>query len=95
MVTVSGSGSVWNNSNILFVGTSGSGNKLMITNGGRVVSASGYVSNSSSVSNMVTVTGPGSIWTNSSGLYMGDYGDGNSLIIINGGQFRGLRWQSV
>ena len=93
VVTVTGPGSVWNNNNSdisLYVGYSGSGNTLTITNGGTVYSYYSYIGESAGAnSNVVTVTGNGSIWYNnqagSGELHVGDSGSGNTLTIINGG----------
>ena len=84
-VLVTGAGSLWTNSETLYVGEGGSGNSLTITNGGHVASTTGcigYASNSSN--NTVLVTGAGSLWTNSGQLYVGVLGAGNSLVVSNG-----------
>jgi T5SS/PEP-CTERM-associated repeat protein len=83
---VTGEGSVWNGQAI-FVGFSGSSNSLVITNGGTVAannySIIGVTATSSN--NSVLVTGTNSRWTNSSDLYFGYEGSGNSVVISNGG----------
>jgi T5SS/PEP-CTERM-associated repeat protein len=78
-VLVTGSNSLWTNSGDLFVGLQGSGNSLVISNGGTVASGEGYIGAVSS-NNSALVTGAGSLWTNSGNLYVG-----NSLVISNGG----------
>ena len=89
---VTGPGSVWVNATNLFVGYSGPGNQLVITNGGAVVTgASGYGLsivgyNSSASNNSVLVAGGGSLWSNSTSLYIGYDGSGNGLVVSNGGR---------
>ncbi len=84
---VTGTNSVWSNSGTLAVGYNGAGNSLVITNGGAVVDANGLLGqNFSSTNDLVTVTGPGSVWSNSSVLYVGYGGPGNGLTITNGGE---------
>src|SRR4030095_13688333 len=66
VVRVSGAGSTWNTSGGQFgmvVGYSGAGNRLVISNGGRVFNggANGEIGLLSS-NNNVLVTGSGSIW---------------------------------
>jgi T5SS/PEP-CTERM-associated repeat protein len=54
--------------------------------GGQIDDIAAYVGyNSSSSSNIVLVRGPGSVWSNSAGLYLGYYGPGNRLTITNSG----------
>ena len=87
-LTVSGAGSTWTNRNELWVGGSGSGT-LIIQNGGRLrcTSSAGF-SNAIGVfpgaSGAATVDGPGSTWTYSNELVVGNGGDG-TLTITNGG----------
>ena len=58
-VLVTGSGSVWNNYDNLYVGNSGSGNSLTITNNAVVDNFYGYIGyNSSASNNTVLVSGP-------------------------------------
>lgn len=91
---ITGTGSVWSNRWGLYVGDSGPGNSLVISNGGQVVSdfsGSGnyaiYVGNTASSSNnSVIVTGSGSAWSNGQFLYVGDSSGGNSLRIAAGGK---------
>jgi T5SS/PEP-CTERM-associated repeat protein len=80
---VTGSGSAWSNDFSFFVGYSGGGNSLVISNGGAVANAAGYIGFNSS-NNSVLVTGTGSVWGNRGDLYLGN-GTENSLVIRNGG----------
>ncbi len=90
-VTVTGAGSQLNNTTDLLVGYGGNGNSLTLSNGGTATNANGFIGfrfdeNSSSNNNTVTVTGAGSLWTNTGVLYVGEYGTGNSLALADGGQ---------
>ena len=88
-VTVTGTNSAWTNTGSLSVGESGSGNRLVISNGGRVANlGQGTIGDlgTNSSNNSVLVTGDGSTWTNSGDLYVGYQGSGNSLVISNGGR---------
>jgi T5SS/PEP-CTERM-associated repeat protein len=90
-VVVTGSNSTWNMEYDLYVGYSGSGNSMVISNGGTVVTgyqipSAGYIgSQSTSSNNSVTVTGANSSWNSVNGIYVGDQGSSNSLLVINGG----------
>jgi fibronectin-binding autotransporter adhesin len=86
---VSGGGSAWSNGNSLVVGLSGSGNILVISNGGNVFSSDGnykgsYVGHSSQ-SNIAMVSGTGSTWSSPGQIIIGNTRAGNSLVISNGG----------
>ena len=84
---VSGPGSVWNNNGGLIVGNGGWHNSLVISNGGQVFNSHGVLGDNfmGSSSNSALVTGPGSLWKNSSDLEIGGYGSANTLVISNGG----------
>ncbi len=84
-VTVTGPGSVWNNSGNLTVGYDGNDGTLTIANGGAVSNANGAIGYASGANgNAVTVTGPGSVWKNSGALTVGYQDDGfNTLTITN------------
>ena len=90
LLTVSGAGTVLTNTNYLFVGYAGSGNRLIISNGGQVNSGMGRLGRwSTSSNNSVLVTGTNSRWTLQNYLQVGNddgEGDANSLVISNGGQ---------
>jgi T5SS/PEP-CTERM-associated repeat protein len=71
----------------LNIGFSGAGNRLVIENGGLVSNVDAYVGyDIYSSNNNVLVTGTGSVWSCSDGLYVGYQGSGNSLVISNGGK---------
>jgi T5SS/PEP-CTERM-associated repeat protein len=57
---------------------------MHISDGQAVQSTAGYIGYKSGSSGVVTVSGAGSIWTNSGKLYVGNEGDG-AMDIINGG----------
>ncbi len=89
VVTVTGSGSSWTNTGKITVGFDTTfGNQLMIADSGTVVSVGTSVigGNASSRSNLVTVTGSGSRWTNNGVITVGSAGSFNQLIITNGGK---------
>jgi T5SS/PEP-CTERM-associated repeat protein len=84
-VLVTDPGSTWKSA-LLDVGRLGPGNRLIISNGGMVICQWSYISQDpNSSNNTVIVTDPGSIWTNSRTLNIGNQDAGNSLIISNGG----------
>jgi T5SS/PEP-CTERM-associated repeat protein len=84
---VTGAGSRWNNSGVLGVGWAGSGNSVVINNGGRLANnADGQIGRLTGAnSNSVLVTDAGSSWSNRTDLYVGYNGAGNSLRVSNGG----------
>ncbi|MBI5684666.1 MAG: hypothetical protein HZC54_06270 [Verrucomicrobia bacterium] len=74
-------------SNDLIVGEYGDGNSLNITNAA-LVTVEGYARIGAmigSMSNIVTVSGAGSVWSNSAGLYVGHFGTYNQLAILDRG----------
>ncbi|TLD72462.1 autotransporter domain-containing protein [Phragmitibacter flavus] len=82
-VTVTGSGSLWENASTLDVGLDGSGT-LNIEAGGKVSNTSGYIGYFSGGTGDVTVTGSGSIWENSDLLAVGRAGTGTLNIEAGG-----------
>ncbi|MGD0016112.1 MAG: PKD domain-containing protein [Verrucomicrobiia bacterium] len=84
---VSGSGSAWSNSINVYVGYSGSGNSVVVSNRGTVFSGSALFigDTGTSTSNSVVVAGTGSVWNSSVSVFVGQIGSGNSLVISNGG----------
>jgi len=88
-VLVTGTGSTWIDGGDLFVGSSASGNSLVISNGGTVMNWSvaygGVIGfNVGSSNNRVLVSGTGSTWNVKGNLMIGDAGSGN-LAVANGG----------
>jgi len=88
-VTVTGTNSLLTNGSDLYVGNAGSGNSLTISNGATVSVAGSFYGSviglqAGALSNSVTVTGAGSLLTNSRDLYVGVDGSGSSLTISNG-----------
>ncbi len=91
---VTGANSAWTNTGNLYVGHVGSGNNLVVSNGGAVRFSGGYVGwEDKSSNNSVLVTGANSSWStgvaNFNAVYVGYAGSGNSLIISNGGNVSG------
>ena len=85
LVTVINTNTLLTNSGSLSVGQNGSGNSMVISNGGMVADATGYIgSSNTSLNNSVLVTGAGSTWTNSGTLTVGSFG-GGTLTVANGG----------
>jgi T5SS/PEP-CTERM-associated repeat protein len=85
-VTVTGTGSVWNNSSDLSIGYYGSSNILTIANGGTVYNANaciGYTNGANN--NVVAVTGLGSVWDSGGNLLVGSFGSTNSLTVAANG----------
>jgi len=70
-VLVTGSNSVWSNSANLYVGYSGGGNSLIITNGAKVLGANTYISSFGGSNNSVQVSSPGSTLSNSGLIWVG------------------------
>jgi T5SS/PEP-CTERM-associated repeat protein len=90
---ITGRGSYWSNSGTLTLGSvanrgnnPSSGNSLLIADGGHVTDSNAVIANATNFySNSVTVTGAGSLWSNTGTLTIGAVGARNSLIISNGG----------
>jgi T5SS/PEP-CTERM-associated repeat protein len=90
---ITGSGSYWSNTGMLTIGSlanggnnPSSGNSLLIADGARVIDSNAVIANATNFfSNSVTVTGVGSLWSNTGKLTIGAVGSQNSLIISNGG----------
>jgi T5SS/PEP-CTERM-associated repeat protein len=88
MALVTGPGSVWTNALNILLGDSGSGNRLIVSNGGVVqnrFSYMGFDSSGSSSNNVAVVTGSGSLWNNANDLFVGYFGGRNQLVVSNGG----------
>jgi T5SS/PEP-CTERM-associated repeat protein len=70
----------------LFVGSNGSFNRLVVSNGAVVADVDGFVGHDPGASNnLAVVTGVGSLWTNSDGLLVGYQEGRNQLVVSNGG----------
>ncbi|MBM4154933.1 MAG: hypothetical protein FJ221_07865 [Lentisphaerae bacterium] len=83
-VVVSGTGSTWTVPK-LYVGAEGTGNSLVISNGGAVLSDGAYVSwRYKANSNSVVVTGPGSSWIDTGTLRLGQTGKYTRVTVENG-----------
>jgi fibronectin-binding autotransporter adhesin len=94
VATVTGSGSMWTNSQWLIVGNSGNGT-LNIEAGGLVSNTVGSIGTGFAGSTgVVTVTGSGSTWTNSNSLRVGD-GRNGTLNVQNGGQVSNTNFASI
>ncbi len=73
------------------MGHNGSNNRLVVSDGALLASYDDIIGgNPGSSNNLALVTGVGSIWTNRGELHMGFAGDGNQLVISNGGAVFGL-----
>ena len=89
-VLVTGSNSLWTNNNSLYVGYRGSGNSMVISNGGTVAVAPSSIIGVLGSNNSALVTGSNSLWTNNNYLTVGSSGSSNSLVISNGGAVANL-----
>lgn len=87
LAVIDGPGTVWRSFvSSLNIGHGGSGNNLIITNGGLLSDSEGTIGTSAgAMSNSVLVTGTGSTWSNFISLSIGVSGGGNSLMVRNGG----------
>ena len=87
-VTVTGAGSLLTNGGDLYVGYYGSSNSLVVSGGGTVANANGFIGNQST-DNTALVTGAGSLWTNSGTLTVGGSpwsgAAGGTLTVASGG----------
>lgn len=87
LAVVTGSGSTWSNSSFFYLGNGGSGNSLVVSNGGAVVAATGYLGYggfSGGNDNTALISGVSSMWSNGN-FTIGEQAFGNSLVISNGG----------
>jgi fibronectin-binding autotransporter adhesin len=87
-VVLTDNGSVWSNHGWLVVGYPGSGNRVVVRNGALLANGDSrvgaYITGSSN--NSVVVSDPGSVWTSTGNLYVGDRGVSNSVTLTNGGK---------
>ena len=85
-VVVTGAGSVWANNSDMYVGGYGADNSLVISNGCWVSDDMGVIGyDTNSFGNQALVTGAGSVWSNTTAVFIGYYGPSNNLVISNGG----------
>src|SRR5205809_1879939 len=85
---VTGSGSVWSNSQGLTVGYDGAGNELVVSNGGRIVASQLFWIGGETISssnNSAVVDGDGSLLTTGQGFSIGILRISNSLAVRHGG----------
>ena len=86
-VSVSGTGSSWQNNGDLYIGFASSTNGLEILSGGEVTTTvSGYIGNMNGTGNYVLVSGSYSVWNVGGNLNVGNGGTNNSMVVANGGQ---------
>jgi autotransporter-associated beta strand protein/T5SS/PEP-CTERM-associated repeat protein len=87
---VTGPGSSWNISGAsITAGLGGSGNSLVVSNGGHVTTEYTYISRGAGAAdNSVVVTGPGSTLSNSWNMLVGVSGSGGSLVVSDGATIR-------
>lgn len=84
---VGGANSLWDNKGEVFIGQAGSGNLLVVTNGGRMNSSAGYLGyESGSSNNSALVQGPGAVWSSGGGLQVGFSGSRNQVTLASGGR---------
>jgi len=85
-LTVLGSNSTYNGIGDMDVGVFTAGNRLVVTNGGRVRSATGTIGNGSGGNdNLATVTGSGSLWSNTTSLIVGGSTTVRNQLTVNAG----------
>jgi T5SS/PEP-CTERM-associated repeat protein len=75
----------WFVGNQIHVGSNGSFNRLLVSNGATVRAFNGNLSLGTGSNNLALVTGPGSSWSNANLFYLGFNGSGNQLVLSNGG----------
>jgi T5SS/PEP-CTERM-associated repeat protein/autotransporter-associated beta strand protein len=88
LVTVTGSGSAWsNNGGSLIIAQSGTGS-LIVSSGATVSDAEGDIAAGPGSVGIVTISGTGSAWSNSAGLFVGGQSGGvggSGLLAISSG----------
>jgi T5SS/PEP-CTERM-associated repeat protein len=88
-VTVDGAGSIWKQTgaaplSALFVGYGGTG-LFTAQNGSQVQAVDTYVGHLAGSNGTATVTGPGSTWTGTGSMYVGNFGTGTFNVLVGGG----------
>src|SRR5947207_26269 len=84
-----GETNTWSNVNGLTVGQSGSGNQLIVSNGGWLGNGIAASVGNTGSNNMALVTGLGSVWSNRGDLNIAVVGSGsvnNRLLVEDGGK---------
>jgi T5SS/PEP-CTERM-associated repeat protein len=82
---LSDSNTLWGLGQLLYVGSNGALNHLVISNGARISSLAGNVGNgTNSSNNSVLISDPGSSWQMPADFEVGYSGAGNLLVISNG-----------
>ncbi len=84
IVTVTGAGAAWQGTTNLFVGDSGSGNGLMVSNSAAVIYTNVRVGNAAASSNNLTVVN-GATLSASTDINVGFDASANTLLVVNGG----------
>lgn len=82
-VLVTGTGSVWSNTDGVAIGSGASSNSMTITGGGQVFSAWGVVGAYNTRGNSVLVTDANSLWRNTGTISVGDAGASDSTLVIS------------
>ena len=80
-------GAQWTNvTGNFYVGQYGVSNALIISNGGAVINEGDAIIGDSNIAigNTVTVNGSNSLWSNAGGVFVGNDGSSNSVVISNG-----------
>jgi len=86
-VLVSGTGSKLTVTNDIFVGFGGTSSALNLQLGGQATSVNAFIGNAATAdNNTATVTGVGSLWTNTGVMHLGFDGSGNTLTVSAGGK---------
>lgn len=88
LALVTGAGSLWSSANVFYIGDDGSGNRLVVSEGGAVRSSFSRIGGallSGSGNNLALITGSGSVWSNATDLEIGrSSGINNQLVVSNG-----------
>src|SRR5262249_44671189 len=87
--TIAGVGSRWLQLNGVTVGSLGSGNRLIVSNGATLLNSGGssYIGvDLASSNNEAIITGPATTWTSGSTIVAGEGGHDNRLLVSNGAQ---------
>jgi len=90
LLVVTDSGSSWTNIGDLYVGLSGAGNQLVVSNGAAIHTfyKGSIGENSTANNNRAVITGAASLWNCNGDFYVGNYGSGNQLVVSAGAVVR-------